>query len=164
MTCTKEFEVVVFGECIGLSTEAVWVYNPNMNPGQPPAAVTLTYDFEGYHGSWQASRAGGAAGATVIEWRTDWTSSAGKTLRVRATLVGSVTRGGTGATVICRSNANGNQLTQSQVCPPNVTTNVNLDVTATDATLGGPAFIDINHQVPSDGVYDLSGEVFVDCF
>lgn len=164
MNCSKEFEIDVSGSCSGLATNANWTYNPNANPGQPPPEVTLTYNFEGYYGTWHAIRNGGAAAATIIEWRTDWTSVAGPTLRARATLIGSVTRAGTGATVICRSNANGNQVTQSILCPANQTTQVNLDVTATDATLGGPAFIDINHQVPAQDTYDLTGEVFVDCF
>lgn len=164
MQCSKELSIEVDGSCTGLAADAAWTYNPNANPGQPPAPVTLTYEFEGYYGTWQASRAGGAAGATVIEWRTDWVSVAGKTLRVRTTLVGSVTRGGVGATVICRSDANGNQVTQSILCPANQTTQVNLEATATDATLGGPALADANHQVPTDGTYSLSGEVFVECF
>ena len=66
--------------------------------------------------------------------------------------------------VRCRANANGNEVTVTQMCPANVATSINLDVTATDATLGGPAFVDVNHQVPVDGTYSLTGEVFVDCF
>jgi hypothetical protein len=148
LICSKEFTIPVVNEpCVGLEHDAAWTYNPNGNPGQPPAGVNLQYDFEGYHGDWSASRAGGAAVSPVIEWRVNWTSVAGPTLSVRATLIGSVTRVGVGANVVCRANANGNIVTATQFCPPGVTTAVNLDVTATDATLGGATSAQVTHSM-----------------
>lgn len=163
MNCQKEFTIQIVS-CIGLAANAVWTYNPSTNPGQPPASVLLEYDFEGYYGQWAAQRSGGPISPTTIEWRVDWASVAGRTLRVRSTLVGNVTRFGSGATVICRSNANGNIVSNSQLCAAGVTTPVNLEAIALDATLGGAAFVDINHQIPSDQTYSLSGVVEVSCF
>lgn len=167
MECSKEFEIEVLGSCVGLTADQTWEYDPNHASGtQPPAGVTKTENFEGYYGTWTMVRTSGGPNATICEWRTvpSWASVAGKTLRVRCTVVGSVTRGGVGATVRCRANANGNVVDDTVLCLPNVTTQVNLEAIATDATLGGPAFVDIDHLVPPGDTYSLSGEVFVDCF
>jgi len=165
MICTKEITIRITAPCSGLADDAAWTYNPNLNPGQPPAAVTLTYDFEGYYGEWTAVRNGGAVAATIIQWKVLWTSVAGKTLRVRSTIVGSVTRSGSGSTVRCRANANGNIVTNSQTCLAGETTAINLESIAYDPTLGGiNTFIDITHDVPSDQIYSLSGIVEVACY
>jgi len=162
MICQREFTIEIIS-CIGLGATAAWTYNPGLNPNQPPAEVLLTYDIEGYYGVWTAVRTGGPTSVCVAEWRVDWTSAAGKLLRVTSTIVGPVTRAGVAANVICRSTANGTLVSSTQNCPINTTTQVNLTAVATKLLTGGAAYIDINHQIPSDQSFSLSGEVIVEC-
>lgn len=165
MICTKEFTIQITGPCSGLADDAVWVYNPAGNPNQPPATVLLTYDFLGYNGEWTAVRSSVIVNPTIINWKVTWTSVAGKTLWVRSTIVGTVTRDDSDANVICRANANGNITQNTQACAAGGLTNVNLESIATDPTLGGiNTYVDINHQVPSDDSYSLRGIVQVACY
>lgn len=163
MICQKEFSLSIVS-CLGLSADAAWTYNPGGSPNQPPATVLFEHNFLGYYGQWAAQRSGGPITPTVVNWHISWASVAGRTLRVHATISGNVTRVGSGSNVICRADANGHLVTSTQVCAAGTTTPVNLDVIAEDPTLGGAAYIDINHQVPSDQTYSLIGIVEVSCY
>lgn len=165
VSCSKEFEVEVTGSCTNLASDAAWTFNPNGNPD--PTGYSLSYNVVGYFGSFQASKGVGALVPPVdppLTWRTDWTSVIGQTLTVRATMVGTVNRVGQGATTFrVNSIANGNLVTDSQLCPAGVITAINLEAIAQDASLGGATHAIADFETSSSGTWDVSGTIEVSC-
>ncbi len=169
MECSKEFEIEILASCSGLASNVDWTYNPNSNPGQPPAGLALTDNVIGYAGTWQAIKAAAPSLAVApnLEWRVAWTSAAGPTLTVKHTVVGSFDRTGQvggAVNVVCRADANGNIVNTNVMCAAGVVTPINLQSIAQDVSLGGAAFIDCFVTFnATTGTFSVSGTIEVSC-